>query len=207
MNKGKYIVVAPVLCNEIILLRRKLQDAVRNTFGEEGVRFLAWEYGFNSAEDQEKDHITLGAPLYATYERASELNMALDMFCMKFHDEGIGLRATLNVGPLTWFRNDNSEDILVMKVSCDMLEDLARRVRHAVDVDDDMEWCNPLPGGGDVNLHITVCSGKGIFERLNTWVIQQSTKPYVVGARVLFPMLLARYPSSWRWLSHDPTSK
>ncbi|MEN9338152.1 MAG: hypothetical protein RIQ41_466 [Candidatus Parcubacteria bacterium] len=206
MKRGKYIVVAPVLCPHIITLKKRLQDSVRSIVGERVIRFPVWEYGFNHGDDNPKDHITLAAPLFSSYERASELSMALDMCCMRLHDEGLGLRASLSVKGLKWFRNE-SEDILVLEIASKVLDEVANRVRNLVNAEEEMVWCNPLPDNGEVNLHITICAGKDIFSQLDHWVLEQQIDSSMFDGRVLFPTLLARYVPGWRWLSCDPAAQ
>lgn len=207
MGTGKYIVIAPVLsapvrhrCEELkALIRGYLRK--RNT--AESVQFTSWKYAPNFWDEDRLEHVTVAPPFLANYEAASAINTSITLMELKHQrQEEVGLNCTLEVGKLGWFRND--VDILKLEVTNPLLARAASAIRKTITEEGSTAWVSPI--SDEINLHLTIASGKGLYGKLHDWV-EQENRTSKRSHRVPVPclLLLARYPEGWYMLSHDPS--
>jgi hypothetical protein len=202
------MVMAPVLGQKMVGHLKGLQDEIRMSFGKDpSIRFPTFRY-LLVGEEERYEHITLTAPFWAGYEEASAINLGLDISGLKHQPlEDIGWRCRITVGKPNWFRNKD-EDILKFPVTSGLLARVASKLRREIAESDQMKWCYELPDNGRVNLHITICSGVGLYEKLGPWIESRNLlRKHVMRVRVPVIVTLAKYPHGWRMVSRDPAQE
>ena len=203
MQKGKYIIIAPVYSTTVRVLsqRLKMQAAQRDP----AFAVSEWSYTPNPGNARMLEHATAVPPFRTSYAVASAINMGLTASELKYQRrEEPGLNSTLVVGKLGWFRGQ--KDVLKLEVRCPLFSRFSSTFREKFSQDPEIEWLTPIPD--KVNPHITIGSGEGAFERLNGWVEQWNrSKPKQHAFRVPAFLFLARYKSGWSMLADDPANE